>query len=1199
MDFPIKRKIKGKENSIEKFTYSTKPRIKKIYDIIKTSLISENSKLNNDFKSKLKETTKHISNIEYDVIENINNNKDTLVIIKDEFAKFDNQPFEFIFILENRPPVLDTIQSNELNSLLKRNRNVDFYLTVGDTLTINPIGNDPDEDKLEYKYSGWKAEYDDEYNITIGCTNPSIWVNKKEQNSNCQVGGNVILNPEKKPIGGNKWESSDLFKSNKKSASIELGIKDIGWHEFRVTVSDGLHKDYQDIRVVVGPKPFPVVKLNNLYNDEEDLVSVESPFYFTSKDSISSGFSIDRRTWILNENKLNQKEGQVDFMLPDYVDGGELINSIIFKETQNRDQKYTKTEYEKLEKYIKNIKNENKEIQFGENELILQIGLKNSFNDIETLFKFKGEACIINDVSIAPWPFNLIEKPAITTIFNNGNEKAYSNSNSIINQEYLSPFKTDSACCNEGAVSNSYKQNSELCFNYEYETTPLYFPNDVYFAMKKNQDENTVNNKIKSKLGQNHIYDDLANDVVKLKITNKCNGERGNICSGDFEWDTRFKNLIGDTPTQISPNDDNYNLVTSCDGDTTPFTTSDNKNIFRTESNVDFITYNNKPSPVLGEIKGARCRGSIDQNGDPTNICRKYTGTTFEQIVYIHRGDIFNDLIDITSKNNICSKGEVVSGCYYKHNGVTTKFRTPSTGKTKTYAINSELTCENGWCRKPADIKTCTSGTVCTYKPDGNLNSKRRIYTGYCNDGNDFSSQKPCEFSTDNKIKNVDTSDSNNPIKTNSIIKWKYKNKEGYNQEYKYLQHCEPTINTNGKTQNNGLYEGENIKKLCDYPSKPLFNHDTGQCWNPCDNIENLNSFQSYFEQIDQNNQINFSTNTMLGSKQIPSDISSSFKTDLINNCFYTQLTPQGGRCIYRITNGNNCDTTSDILAVEGDNGDYKTINTGICKITIDGQFNCFADLKQYNYKENNDICQFNDECKSGFCKSKLDSQNSICTPKSHINYFDNTCTGVNRILSLADFETFKTKIPNPNKVNENDPDEIQSEFGKNEGHYRIPYILSKNYCFYTKKKINSVMTNKLSVENNIINWDNKQERDVYNPKQKSCISNETLFLKDKWDDGTGNIDFELLSERITDYCKNVCSWTSEYVINRYVWNNGNDNDKFNSVCGIILNSPTIDQAAINIEDNYEDNIILSGLIDSTDTKTFFRIKRKDEVVIN
>ena len=30
-------------------------------------------------------------------------------------------------------------------------------------------------------------------------------------------------------------------------------------------------------------------------------------------------------------------------------------------------------------------------------------------------------------------------------------------------------------------------------------------------------------------------------------------------------------------------------------------------------------------------------------------------------------------------------------------------------------------------------------------------------------------------------------------------------------------------------------------------------------------------------------------------------------------------------------------------------------------------------------------------------------------------------------------------------------------------------------------------MTNKLSVENNIINWDNKQERDVYNPKQKSC----------------------------------------------------------------------------------------------------------------
>ena len=89
------------------------------------------------------------------------------------------------------------------------------------------------------------------------------------------------------------------------------------------------------------------------------------------------------------------------------------------------------------------------------------------------------------------------------------------------------------------------------------------------------------------------------------------------------------------------------------------------------------------------------------------------------------------------------------------------------------------------------------------------------------------------------------------------------------------------------------------------------------------------------------------------------------------------------------------------------------------------------------------------------------------------------------------------------------------------------------------------------------------------------------------------------MSERITDYCKNVCSWTSEYVINRYVWNNGNDNDKFNSVCGIILNSPTIDQAAINIEDNYEDNIILSGLIDSTDTKTFFRIKRKDEVVIN
>jgi hypothetical protein len=208
-------------------------------------------------------------------------NYSDVILIKDDASAANQEPFIFEFAVENRYPVLDYIDESVLpNSsyylyLNKTYRlvpskvysniksspspqNYNIVAEVGQRVQIFPMGLDPEEDKLNYTYSGWKTPvqiYDAmganySYDIDLGNGVTSHF-----------VGPNVS--------GGegyrNRWQDSNDYNSGYSTATprykdaeyperfpLTLTKEDVGYHWIRINVTDpgGLY-DLQDIKMQV------------------------------------------------------------------------------------------------------------------------------------------------------------------------------------------------------------------------------------------------------------------------------------------------------------------------------------------------------------------------------------------------------------------------------------------------------------------------------------------------------------------------------------------------------------------------------------------------------------------------------------------------------------------------------------------------------------------------------------------------------------------------------------------------------------------------------------------------------------------------------------------------------------------------------------------------------------------------------------
>ncbi|PIN77960.1 hypothetical protein COV16_06335 [Candidatus Woesearchaeota archaeon CG10_big_fil_rev_8_21_14_0_10_34_8] len=152
---------------------------------------------------------------------------DDIVLIKDEKSLINGKPFIFVFAVQNRYPALDMIYNNPDPSFYP---DYDIVVNVGDTITIDPYGYDPDEDyhsgndymDYRYIYALWKEDYDENYGSkTIG-------------------------------EAADRFTTSAEYTATSRSATYITSASDEGLHTLQVQVCDNEgFCDFQNVNIYV------------------------------------------------------------------------------------------------------------------------------------------------------------------------------------------------------------------------------------------------------------------------------------------------------------------------------------------------------------------------------------------------------------------------------------------------------------------------------------------------------------------------------------------------------------------------------------------------------------------------------------------------------------------------------------------------------------------------------------------------------------------------------------------------------------------------------------------------------------------------------------------------------------------------------------------------------------------------------------
>ncbi len=195
--------------------------------------------------------------------------------IIDNSSIIDGRPLSFLLAVENRIPALDYIDESVNASYFYSNYTDHFYqkkiaqvynktamhpnpkgynvvVDAGQEIEFFPFGQDPDDENLSFKYSGWKT------NMSIFNLSYEHWEYYQDTNHPPAFWrGSHVYGGMPTPM--NYWENSDYYKngfntSSKlfKDANLQTTAEDVGYHWVRITVTDseGL-SDYQDIKLQV------------------------------------------------------------------------------------------------------------------------------------------------------------------------------------------------------------------------------------------------------------------------------------------------------------------------------------------------------------------------------------------------------------------------------------------------------------------------------------------------------------------------------------------------------------------------------------------------------------------------------------------------------------------------------------------------------------------------------------------------------------------------------------------------------------------------------------------------------------------------------------------------------------------------------------------------------------------------------------
>ena len=531
--------------------------LKRIYDFIEELANELRRNYHYDLTKKpynydsIQSTSLYIDEV-YRKIDGDNN----FIKIVDSGSNLENSDYSFYIPLQNRPPILETLEFPELQS-----QNFDISILAGDDLTIKPDGIDPDSDSLEFFYYGFNApiEPDDSFGSYIYSEVTSAGYDFDDYYGK---------------YGDNEWMENDLFLegsidlddeddiycNNERTGEIddqrcsyyETDTSDIGQHKLVVGVRESAthHSiDWQVLDIVVDNPPEPEINIRDMLSNtpEVSFLSIEEPFILDGNES-DLGVDDEESDYFWEENLTNKEFTFTDPVISspfelnpgDDIDIFNIDDFTLFNKTGDVSIFLT-------------VKKELSGSEISvEEEYNTEVRECMPYSD-ETSINFEGEGFGgPNQKIAAPFPFNHFE-----------GQKNFSSYYSIPDFN----FEGSNKCCdNDGNI----KSNDSVCYEFEYVVSgmPPYLSSEPYltnvtpwnlsighnsyekissvitdfsdsdFSLKINE----WNYEEEDWLNQENMIDDLIDDYeIDLldnsfycrRITVQCDGERGNICSGD------------------------------------------------------------------------------------------------------------------------------------------------------------------------------------------------------------------------------------------------------------------------------------------------------------------------------------------------------------------------------------------------------------------------------------------------------------------------------------------------------------------------------------------------------------------------------------------------------------------------------------------------------------------------------------------
>ncbi len=515
VQFPFKVNIRGKQPIIvkRKFDYKSNIRFRKVYEFIARLLFEEANKLY--FNGSMLYTALP----EYDPLFIVNFTKnacttcpseavyDDVLQVTDLGSLIDNKPLIFRTAIRDRQPALDYIHSEDAGT------RYDIKILQNQSLTIKPEGYDPDDTAVKYYYEGWRQDYDSEFNFT------------------CCEQANRVTDPDcagcvkKIPVRNKsrRWMNSTLFKVTKKDAKIETNESDTGPHIVTLKVISEGKQDFQDVKVLVFDLPKAIITLKSLYPGlNPNITSKEDQYTLDASDSRISMIQnepISKYFWYINyinpANHNKDEEARIATSnsittIPEGVwEDANLLN-------------YPEYSFKKA----------------GDYELKLQVATATLISEPQNI-SIKSYDCIpYRKKDINVYPYN--GYPYVTLSSD--------------------PTTYNHTCCQgriaangnlEGPNAGKPFDSSKKCFQAdEFGPLPYFSTRDPKRGLEpparhieielsapslptitkkfNNKDFNYVDYYKSLPLG-------YQNDVFKRHFERKCDGTRGNICSGDIE----------------------------------------------------------------------------------------------------------------------------------------------------------------------------------------------------------------------------------------------------------------------------------------------------------------------------------------------------------------------------------------------------------------------------------------------------------------------------------------------------------------------------------------------------------------------------------------------------------------------------------------------------------------------------------------